>query len=452
MMRARTLSVRPFRGGLLAGLLLAGAAGTARAQLLKMGPIDLSMSSNASLEYGSNVNGVANGKSPSPGVEKDDLFLTYGFSLSGRTRLYPDIDLTLSTSLTREKHFIQDEEASDDIPLLGNANFGLSRQRGHYDFSLSLSHSADSEYNRQEVFRPTGTRKGRDITQNSRASVGAGWSIGAISIKSNYNYGMERHSDLFAEGDRNTQTILVSSGYRIHPRVSLNASHSRTNEEILNTEDDPASGVWQSTTSVDMSVQILSRPRLSYSVGMEQEDDLGEKGEWEPRHSVTMADNRALGTTVTAGYNASYNFERQEETDDVTFTYGANLNHRAPFRFTQGLTATREPVSTFGSTSKTDSTTLTYSLSHPSFFLPNLSMSTAVSYSLDKPAGDVAGGETEEMTYTFGLSRSYTLSRKWSASTSYFFTRSDRTLETPGQESEVVDEHRFTLSTSYLLF
>lgn len=452
MMRARTFPLRPLRGVLLAGLSLAGAAGTARAQLLKMGPIDLSLTSNASLVYESNANGLANGEAPAAGVEKDDLYMTYGFSLSGRTRVYPDIDLNLNTSISREKHFIQEEVPSEDIPLLGNASFGLSRQRGHYNFSLSLTHSADSDYNREEVFRPTGTRKGRDITQSSRAALSAGWSITDLSINSNYSYSMERHSALFAEGDRNSQSIFLGSTYRVLPRVTLNASHTRTNEEILNIEDDPASGVWQSTTTFDMSVQILSRPRLSYSFGMEQEDDLGEKGDWEPRHSVTMSDNRTFGTTVTAGYNASYVFERQEESDDVSFTYGANLNHRAPFRFTQGITASREPVSTFGSTSKTDSTTLSYNLSHPSFFFPGLSMVSSVSYSLDKPAGDVAGGETEEMSYTFGLSRSYTLSRKWSATTSYFFTRSDRTLDTPGQESDVVDEHRFTLSTSYLLF
>jgi hypothetical protein len=452
MMRARPFSVRPTRGVVLAGLFLAGAAGSARAQLLKMGPIDLSLTTNVSLDYTTNANGLPNGEPLAPGEEKEDFYLTYGFNLSGRTRVYPDIDLNLSTSLNREKHFIQEEEAADDIPIIGSANFDLNRRRGHYTFSLNLGHNADSDYNREEVFRPTGTRKGRDITQTSQAGLGVGWTYSKISLNTRYNYTMERHSDLFTEGDRNTQEASVSANYKVLSRVSLRATLDKTKEEILNVENDPSSGIWQDTMFVGADIDLLSRPNLRYTVGMEKEDDLGEEGEWEPLHTVSLSDTRQIAPTLTAGYNASYNFEKQEESDDVSFTYGANLNHRAPFRFTQGLSATREPVSTFGSTSETDNTTISYNLSHPSFFLPRLSMTASVSYTLDKPTGPAAGGDTEEMSYDFGLNRSFSLSRKWTGSLGYVFSRSDRSVDLPGEESELVDEHRFTLTTAFTLF
>ena len=438
------------RWGLL--LLLAAACAPARAQLLKMGPIDLGLNLNSSLIYTDNANGLADGEDPPDGEARDDAYMTYGFTLSGRTKVYPNIDLNLSASLNKEIHFIQDEDVADSFPFLGSSSFNLARSRGRYNFNLGLLYNADSEYDKEVVFRPSGRRKARDITQTMSANLGLGWAFSRLRYNATYSYVRERHSEDFADGDNNSQTLGFTGQYDITDRVHARATVNRNKQDQLNVENDPASGIWEQTIFLGFDFDIMKKPSLRYTVGGEREDELGVTGDWEPQHTVTFNDNRQLAPTLNSSVNASYTFERQEETDDIAFTYGASLNHQLPYRFQQGLSATREPVGTFGTTQTTDSTSLTYNLNHPSFFIRLLNMAFSVAYSHDVPKGPVPGPVEDTMSYTFSLSRSFQLSRKWSSSLSYIYNLEDREIQAEPVQNESVAEQRVSLTFTYTVF
>jgi hypothetical protein len=431
---------------------LAVVALPARAQLLKMGPIDLGLTLNSSFNYTTNYDGLPDGEDPANGEEREDAYLVYGFTLQGETKVWPDIDLRLSVSLNKELHFIRDEAVEDSFPFLGSSSFNLTRPLGRYTFTVGLSHNATAEYDKEEVFRPSGRRRSRDITQTSTANLGATWTYTKLRLNTNYTYTRERHSSDFEDGDNDSQNFNAVGTYEIHPRLKARTNYQRTRQDQINVENDPASGIWEETIFLGFDIDILKRPSLRYSVGGEREDEGPEEGEWEPVHTVSFNDTRQLFPTLSLSLNANYNFEREQESDDITFTYGATLTHQMPFRFQQSLSATREPVSTFGSTQETDSSTLTYTLTHPSFFIQRLQMNYSATYSEDSPTGPTPAPDETSLTHAFSLSRPFQISRKWTSSLAYTFNLEDREVGAAPPIDETITEHRGVLTLTYTVF
>jgi hypothetical protein len=430
-------------------LAFAGLVTDASAQFLKVGPVIFNSSVNNSWSLSSNVNGISKKEAAERGLDREDFWTTYGISLSGNSIVYPDIDLSVSSSVNWEEHFIQDRPPSDpNLPLLGNSAFSLSRSLGHYSWSMNLGHSANTTRDKTTVpiFVPGDELLVRDILQSSNAGTRLGWSRRDININSNYSFTKSQHSEEFKKGNSESQSYGVNLGYTPWQRFSVNYGFSSSKNDLTDA-DPPVQGDWLESQSLTASYRILERPQLTYSVGFEKEDDRIIIGKWEPVHSWALSDSRSMTETISYSVNATYSLDENPEEDDINFLYGASLSHEMTRSVRHSLNLTRTPVETFGSTVTTDSTSLGYNMNINSPLIRGGSLSFGANYSRNEPRGEVAGPIEERTDYTASYSKSapIPLNRKLTGNVSYSYQ-----YNLPDQR-DAYDVHSLVLTLSYSL-
>jgi hypothetical protein len=440
-------------------MLFLGASGNIWAQVMRLGPFDFEAGGRLEAVYSSNVEKERPSETP-PGVDQEDYFFVVGLDLASQAQMTPRTKLDLDTGFTIEKH-INREDLDNSSDPFGRARLSSVTELGRYMKLL-----ADASYERlsesqDDTFVPGG-RKKRD--PHTILSYGAGleWDYRRLSMDASYLFTRERHDEEeFQDGDSDETDISFGSQLQLTRRLSLGYSYNRNKEELVGgasrdvigtnevqevlvdaDEDDDAE--WDVTQTVDLSLAIMRRPRLNYSFGFEKEDEQGEEGEWEPKHTVSLSDEYIIGGNLLFSAGATYTYEEDEEEDDISFIYNFALEHQLSDTAVHYLSLTREPLDTLGSTVETDSTTLSYGLRKEHLFVYNLDFSFVVSYEINEPPDD-AFEETEKiLTYDVALSHERELTRRLSRVIEYTYMREDSNVE-----EDLLEEHRVTIGLNY---
>ncbi|MFO1490881.1 MAG: hypothetical protein U1F77_10520 [Kiritimatiellia bacterium] len=214
---------------LLAVLLAATASAQAPLENLVIGPLRLNKSVFVDLTGTTNADGITAEEAKAKGIDREDVYLTYGFRFGISGVIYPDIDLNFSSDLSRERHFVRTDLNDDgEIPFLGTANFSFNRSRGHLRYGIELHHRAETQREKQEVFVPAARREAavREVEQVSEAGVNLGWTRGKFSMDGDYMYTRTRFNKEFADGDQNEQTLGFSAQHQLNEIFSLSLTHS----------------------------------------------------------------------------------------------------------------------------------------------------------------------------------------------------------------------------------
>ena len=431
----------------LLGLAFSGLLTSAQAQFLRVGPIYFSGSLTQETVASSNVNSLSKREAKERGLKREDFYLTFGITLTGQGKFYPDIDVNLSTSYNREWHFIQADTDPGNIPFLGDGAFDFSKQSGYLSFSMLASHSANTTREKDTIFVPQGQLLVRDILQQSQLTSDISYARKAMSVNAGYTATRSRHTEEFEEGDSDSQTISGGIDYSPIQRASAAYTYSRSKSELLNPSAEAPPSRWLETQSATVTYRVLQRPSLIYTGGFEKEDDRIVLGSWDPVHTLSLSDSREPLKNVGATYNASYNFDQEEEEDDIGFTYGATVNHDINRWVSHNLNVSRSPVDTFGSTVTSDSTTATYSFRLTELLMKNFSADFSATYSKTTPKGEQAGPTEERTDYRFQAMKSRPIpwSRKLSANLIY-----DYSYEIPDGR-DTFDAHELSLTLTYRL-
>jgi len=445
------------------------AIGPVQAQWLNLGPFELNSTLNLGLNYSTNADQLTDDErvfTPTGReLEKEDMWIDYGVTFNLAGNFFPGIDIDASTSLTFEKHFIRDDLDEDKDPFY-DVTISASSDRGHWTYGIDIVYNEELTAEKEDVAISrddlSELRRERDRTTTLSITPFISWTYQYLSADAGYDYEKETHNDEFSDADTETQKYDYSLKYTLNKRVSFTWMHEFEKEELIGAEgslldgiDTPASvaaaeaPVWEETKSIIATYQVLERPSLSVSGGYESEDEGEEKGEWDPTFSVDLSDTRKLAGNIDLTGTASYTWEKEEEVEDVAFTYSATLTHNLPSGWTQSLSAKREPQDTFGSTVDSTTTSYDYMLIQPNFIMRSLGFNFGLSHEIvstpDAGIKSTSTGDEETTEWTVGLAKGYNLSKSLTANASYLYS-----LEQSNIESDIT-EHLYTLSFSYQL-
>lgn len=410
----------------------------AHAQFLRIGSFDFTATTRLEGIYTTNVEQERESESTE---EREDYYYIVGLDLTSRSAVSPSTKLTISTGVSVEKHFNRPDLDNSSNPF-GNVELdALTEVPPWYLRSGAYwrreSTSADNAY------RPGGGKK-RDPSTSWGYSVRPGYRRDNISMEAGYTYDQERHDeDQYKSGDKDETHYLFNAREALTRRIALSQSYDREETEMVSS-DTPKT--IKTTYLVLAEYRVTIKPSFVVGAGFEKEENSSQEGgdDWEPIIRLSLSDDRKLTPRLTLRYQATYTSEKDQEEDDISFQYGATLEHRISYSAVQSVSATREPRKTFGSTTDTDTTTFAYTFNKMDLFIRGLNFRAAASYEINKP---VDGPEEDITSYTVGLSHSARYSRRLSRTAAYDYSIEDSNLY-PG---DPIEEHRFTITFRYLL-
>jgi hypothetical protein len=418
-----------------------GLAPSAPAEFLRLGIFNLSAETGLDLVYTTNVEGQ---RASDATEEMKDYYLVPSLSLAGEAPFGRSTQLALDTSLGMEKHFVRTDLDSESAPF-GRLRLDSRTELGRY--SLGLNGGVERELAENESRYVPGRRKTRDPTDTWEYGADLTWEWRSLQLGGDYEFTGERHLNAdFLDGDQDEITITFDAALQLREDLSTKYSYERSRTEFINDPGDLPT--WDTTESVtlDWKLPLWERPAITYSLGVERETKDGESGDWELTHTLSMVGDWEVfpeAGALTLSLNASYQYEKDPEENDITFTYGAILEHELSRTARQQLSVKREPVETFGSKNDTDSTTVDYTFTKQDLFIYDLQLQLGVSWSRDVPMEE--GSEVEEtVEYTAGLMHSRSLSSRLVRDLSYEYSLEDSNLE-----DELLEEHRVTLTLTY---
>jgi hypothetical protein len=412
----------------------------AHAQFLRLGPLDFAASTTIELVYTTNVEGERESEAK---AEREDAFIVVSLDLISTAQVAPSTDVKLDTGMAIERHLNRTDLDNSSRPF-GRARIDTVTELSRYTLSLSAGFERTSESTEKTAFPGSSslTRRERDTYYYSAQ---LDWALDPFGWSMSTDFSADRYvdeEDQFA--DQDDTGYFFEAFWDITRRLALVYSYDRSLTELINDPEDEAE--WELTQRIQLKWNIWERPNFTYGFGYEKEDtgeDPEDEGDWEMLHTFTIDDEYQLSPTLNLKLFASYEIEEVAEDDDVSFTYGASLSHEISRSARQSLSAVREPVNTFGSSSETDSTTFSYGFDKTDLFIYNLAFDFTASYAIDDP---LAPGQPTEKKTTIGtgLAHAVPLSRQLTRSLSYRYTWEDSNLE-----EEILDEHRVTLSFEY---
>ncbi|MFH0909796.1 MAG: hypothetical protein V1929_13635 [bacterium] len=413
----------------------------ADAQFLRLGPFDFAAQSKLEGIYTTNVEG----ERPSEADEEmEDYYVLAGLDLSSQADMAPSTSLRIDTGISIERHFVRTDLDDSSSPFARGRINSVS-EFGRYTLTGEIGY--DRKYGEEEdegekTYVPGG-RPLRDVTDTFTYGAGLKWERTPFLVSYDYGFTSERHQDeAFQDGDQDETTLDFMASWRFRQNMSLSYENGKTKTELLNNPEANRGYKTTETIALDAMLTLIKRPQVTYSLGLEKEDTDEEKGTWEPIHTLSATDEWDLSPTLRLSANARYTYEPKPEVDDIAFTYGAFLDHEISPSARESLNFTREPVSTFGATTDTDSTTYGYRFTKNDLFIYNLGFALDISYEISNPLGE---GETEKTwNYRASLAYSRALSRKLSRELKYGYSVEDSNLE-----DELLEEHRVTLSYVY---
>lgn len=430
------------------------------AQFLRLGPLNFDAVGILEGVYTTNVDGARPSQTTK---EQEDYYVVAGLALKSSSSILRNSKLSVDTGIAIEKHGKRKDLDTLSEPF-GHARMDNATTSGRY--TLHLNAFVDKSAKTQQGTFVPGSFKKRDVNTASGYGVDLAWQRGKVRWQARGASGRERHQDTeFQTGDRNTEDLGFGGSWNLSKRVSLRYDYSRSRTVLVN-EPDSFSG-WDESQNAGVDVQLLTRPKLSYMLGVEKQKTQGVQEGWEPTHTLTISDTRSLGKKLKLSADATYRKEQTKDVNDIAFTYSVALDHAISRTAKQNLKLTRAPVNTFGSTTDTDSTMVDYRFQKADLFMYHLNLELGIVYARNKPLGappppattnaesmavgsaptEVApsGGAEETWTYSANLSYDRKVSRKLNRSLAYAYSYEESNLV-----DEPLEEHRVTLAYTYV--
>lgn len=463
------------------------------AQFLRLGPFDLAADATLDLIYSTNVEQERASDAKEAGHDTEDYYYVVGLDLNSLAAMAPSTTLTLDTGISVEQHANRPDLDNSSNPF-GRLSLLSVSELGHYRFDGYGRVRREIDYH-EDTYVPGG-RTQRDVSDTWEYGLAAGWDRNSVRFAAGYDFSAERHQEPeFQDADQDETTMTLEAGWKPMKNLGFRYDFERTRTEFISERleakgegDTAGSGepeeeedgeivplataqpadeeAWRDTETIalDWLLPIIKRPSLTYSLGLEKEDTTEEQGTWEPTHTLTLDDTWDIKTPQAAlsiSVLAAYNYEVNPEENDISFTYGLRLVHDLSGTANHSLLLSREPVDTFASTADTDTTTVHYNFTKRDLFIYNLTLSLDIEWERNEPLGEeqavtiveeesvlvipAAQDQVETIwTYAVTLSYSRAVTRKLRRTIEYAFDYEDSSLET-----EMLDEHRVTLSYIY---
>lgn len=414
-------------------LLWMAAHGVASAQLLRIGPFDFTSKTEVGLTWTDNVDG----NRPSAQEKRpEDVYLTWDFSLKSSTPAGRDGVLGIEAGLGGEDHIKRDDLDTADLGRFRAElvkNVRLLRVDAFWGWEHTLEMIED-------VYFPGVSRFRRNPYKQTEYGGGAEWTRKPLTIGADFEFTRKRFDyDEFRVGDYDETRWGATAEWEFGKVGSISYELEKTYTEFINKEDDDPDWVTTETVlaSFDQPLQLFRRPKVTFSVGVEKEDDLetGKKGEWDPIYTLDVSDVYELGRRLKLSVNANYEYDVDPEADDtIGWTYMVRLDHEVNPRMLQSLTFEREPRDTFNSELETDTTTYSYDLKVRDVIMLGLDFTLGSSYEVNRP---VVGPVEKITTHQLELAHSREISVRLKRKFSYLYNWEDSNLE-----DEVLTENR----------
>lgn len=428
-------------------------ADIATGQFLRIGPFDFEAEGFVEGVYSSNIEEEE--RTADPEAEREDYYSVTGVELSGNARMAPNTELQIDAGMAVEKHVNRPDLDNEEEPFT-SFGFSSSTRLGPILLDADASYERTSESTDNE-FDPQ-NRKRRKISNESVMGLNATYEMRILTLEGGYEFERTRYDDEdFVDSDEDAETITAGVTLQPWDRLSMSYEYEKEKTDLIN---DDESTPWSITENVaidfDLPLKLYGRDVFKYSLGIEKEDIEGEEeGEWEVTHTVGIGDELPLIETSTfmLSVDAAYQFERDQEEDDIEFSYGVFVEHQLARTAYHSLSATRQPVDTLGSTEDTDETEISYSFTKEDLFIYNLNLSLQVTYThsdpleeqdpaLDEPV--VFDDDVEKSwEYNVSLEHNRTISRRLEQTFGYIYSYEDSNFTDP------TEVHELRLSYTY---
>lgn len=419
------------------GLVLSPAA--SRGQVLRIGGFDFNAGSRLQAVYSSNVEHVR----PSSTTESlEDYYLVAGVDLEGDNQVSPTTGLSLSTGTSIERHFVRDDLDNSQNPF-GYFDISSSTEFGRLILSGFGSYRRTST-SQTDAFSPRGLGRARDPRDEIRYGGGATYRARRLFTSMDYMRRTEEHDEeQFSSQNQQEDTTQFKLGYEVADRFQPYFSFQQIASAY---PDNPSNDRTQQYKRFVLPFLVLREPSLSYTFTWQEEDlDDGTGVGWKPRHTIDVSDRLELSPSLGFEYFAQYDNYPQPAQDQIQFTYGALLKHQISRTASHSAALTRQPVQTLGSTLESDRTLYSYVFTKRDLFIYDLNFLAGASYEHTIPEGDSGQPAQDTIRYEASLRHALRLSRQLSRSMGYEYSYED--LNT---DPEVIEEHRLTLSYTYL--
>ena len=408
------------------------------AQVLRIGPFDFTAKGRVGAVWSDNIDGQR------PSAQTDeamDYYGYYGLDLSSVAALTGDGRVTLDTGFTVEKHVVREDLDNSEAPL---GYFRAAADKRYRRLSLATFYSWERSSSSTEIVIPGVSGKTRNPQEAKEYGWGGTWRGYRLNLAADYKMLQDRYEkEEFREGDRNSETINYLAEWRAIRQLSLEYRLEYTRDEEVN--DPEANPEWEATetwrVNFDELFNLWRHPKVTFSIGVEREDERDKKGDWEPIYELTVSDDWDISSRLKLSYSALYSYEDNPEEDDIAFTYDVAMEHQINSRTTHRLSLNREPRRTFGSSTDSDTTTWQYGIRFEDFLIPNLALGGAVNYDITIPP---EGDETHVWGYTVSLAHNREVTSRLRRVWVYTFDAEDS-----DQESEWLIENKVELNYVY---
>lgn len=454
--RRRTLSLG---GGFCMAWLAVWALPAAEsfAQNLKVGPFGLTLAATAELAYDSNVDD-AYPEEEKEGFQKGDFYWMPGLSIQSQAvPMRPSTTFSLGAQIAYQDFFTRNDLDTEIY------NVALNFQTTHPRLTLGGMASADySVEGVEDQYVPGGST--RDPVLTREGSLFANWNYRKLRIETSAEYSEELHEEEeFQEGDQEETTLSAGVYYDLFTWGSLFYSWENTVTTQLQSEEEKDETTHTFGLDGTIPVELLRRPKITYTFGFSYEDEQtdGTEGEeepsWDPTHTITVQDEFQLSKSVNLSMSATWEDtwtdnepsfawpgEDTGDEDEVTFQYEVLLSQTLGSRAKHELAFSQEPEATFGSNTDTESTTYRYNFELRDLLVYGLNFNAGAEYELETPLGEGAA-ETEKTTILrTGLAHTRQFSRKLSRTLTYDYTWEDSNFHEAGANEKHLVIYRLT--------
>lgn len=434
---------RVFRLALSCVVFSAVLTSNASGALIRLGPFDIDPTLSAEWVYSSNIEGV---RSRDTNLEQKDWYSIFGIGFEATADISDEWFLGSDFSVNVERHYVRDDLNTDSVDdLFGEFTFVNNVKSGHFLFDFEYAFIRSTEVDDERFV--SGALNTRDPHENTFGLLGLSWEGRSLNLSYEYTREKEIHDLLeFSDQDFEEEGIQFNTRYQFHKRSAIVYDYTADRKHFLNEPaDKPGNNEWQETQLGGFEFVIMrDRPKFTYTVGGEIEDDTRGRGEWELIQIFDISIDYDITGNTMLSLAATYAYEDNLEEDDIDFTYSAALENEFSATIKQTLTLTREPVDTFNSTIDTDSTDLEYVLTKDELFFKSLGYRFGASYSRNEPLGGGARATETRIRYESGFAHSSDFTRKITQTFAY-----DWYLEDVDSEAEDLVEQRVSLRYEY---
>lgn len=371
---------------------------------LRLGMWDVQLVGSVEFAYDSNVDDVYP-EEEKEGYQPGDFYWMPGISISSSaTGLRPSTSLSLNGEISYEDYF----ERSDLDTELYNLQLDFQTLAPRANLGGYAKAQYDVEGNEDE-YRPGGSSRDPYSTYEGNLFLNLNWN--KLRFESSVTYTRERHDyDEYQLDDQDETDVLAALYLDIFTWGSIYYSYEW--DQTIYALDDREELEKTAEFGLDGSIPLswLRHPQITFQLGIksEEKNEDEEGASWEPNITITATDD--LQMTKNLRLAGTLTWENDEYEDEVGTTFDISLEHQITTYLSQSISASLEPLSTFGSNADTETYTYTYFIGMKDLLIPHLVMSFTAEYKEETPldSDDELTEDTTTLTYLVAHARPLT--------------------------------------------